>query len=128
MNKLTINTQSRNELNISIIFAAMTLSLIMIFRTELIAEIGATFFNLLPLLPLAFFCLAFYRHHQRSDQSACRTMSINKGAVMALAVVFMSNFNPARGLGSSEISTMVSYSFFAAALVVLLLIRRARTC
>jgi hypothetical protein len=128
MKAISINTQSRNELNASIIFAAMTWSLMMIFKTELIAEIGATFFNLLPMLPIAAFCFAFHRHHQRGEQTACRTISRKMGVAMALTAVFVCNFSAAKGADFSQISALSSYSFFAVALVVLVLIRRARTC
>lgn len=128
MKPISINKQSRNELNASIIFAAMTWSLMMIFKTELIAEIGATFFNLLPMLPIAAFCFAFHRHHQRGDQTTRRAVSRKMGVAMALTAVFVCNFSAAKGAGFSQISAMSSYSFFAVALVVLVLIRRARTC
>nr|WP_315469011.1 hypothetical protein [uncultured Undibacterium sp.] len=128
MKSISINKQSRNELNASIIFAAMTWSLMMIFKTELIAEIGATFFNLLPMLPIAAFYLAFHRHHQGGDQTARRAISGKMGVAMALTAVFVCNFSAEKGADFSQISALSSYSFFAVALVVLLLIRRGRTC
>jgi len=123
MKPISINKQSRNELNASIILAAMTWSLMMIFAVELIAEIGHLFFSLLPLFPIAVFCLAFYRHHKRTHQTADRTVTSNMGVAIALTAVFICNFSQMKGPSSA----MAGYGIFALAMAVLVLLRCRRT-
>ena len=88
MNKLSINTQSRNELNASIILAAITWSLTMIFADEIIAANGRDVFNLFPLLPVVIFSSAVFRHLKRVGSSAAPEVAQNMALAGLIASVF----------------------------------------
>ena len=123
MNKLTINTQSRNELNASIILAAITWSLTMIFADEIIAANGRDVFNLFPLLPVMIFSSAVFRHLKRVGSSAAHEVAQNMAVAGLIASAFAAIYSQADGAGFAQLSAMAIYTCFAASLATISFIR-----
>jgi hypothetical protein len=116
MNKLTINTQSRNELNASIILAATIWSLIMIFADEIATTHSLHALNLLPLLPVTIFSMALLRHFKRTAVEQVKQQTQNIVAAGLATSFFAAFFSQTAAGGFTQISAISIYSCFAISL------------
>ncbi len=116
MNKLTINTQSRNELNASIILAATIWSLIMIFADEIATTHSLHALNLLPLLPVTIFSMALLRHFKRTAVEQVKQQTQNIVAAGLATSFFAAFFSQTAAGGFTQISAISIFSCFAISL------------
>jgi O-antigen/teichoic acid export membrane protein len=123
MNNITINTQSRNELNASIILAAISWSLTTIFADEIIAANGREIFNLFPLLPITIFSSAIFRHFKRTGRASANEVVQNMFSAAVITGIFSLIYSNAEGAGFAQLSMMTAYTCFAGSLAVISLMR-----
>lgn len=124
MNKLTINAQSRNELNAAIILAALIWSLIMIFADEIVSAHSRHALNLLPLLPVTIFSMALLRHYKRTAIAQVKQQTQNIVAAGLATSLFAAFFSQAAGGGFTQISAIGIYSCFAICLCGIASVRK----
>lgn len=124
MNKLNINPQSRNELNASIILAAIIWSLIKIFADEITTTHNRHALNLLPLLPVTIFSMALLRHFKRSAIEQVKQQTQNIVAAGLATSLFAAFVSQTAGGGFTQISAISSYACFALSLCGIAKVRK----